>query len=217
MYAYARVLLAPDPPNLRFREIVSFGSTIRRFTNNVSDLKKLAARDFEDILQVSLLYTVHIYDDFYSSQCCIPCFEGLLPAPHDDTVADLLYVATYWHSLAKLRLHSETTLNVLEHVTTIFASLLRHFAQVTCLSFTTVETDHEYNARRRAADRRASKGKAAAPTSAGGKRPKTFNLNTFKLHSLGDYVTTIKMFGTTDSYNTQIVCFRICNCDWCKC
>lgn len=40
-----------------------FGSTIRRFTHNVTDLKKLAARDFEDILQVCLLRTVHIYDD----------------------------------------------------------------------------------------------------------------------------------------------------------
>ena len=150
---------------------------------------------------------------YYSFQCCIPCFEGLLPAPHDKTVADLLYVATYWHSLAKLRLHSETTLNVLDNVTIILAKLIRHFAQVTCLSFTTVETDHEYNARRRAADRRAShqngKGKATASTSVGAKRPKTFNLTTFKLHSLGDYVKTIKMFGTTDSYNTQIVRFQM--------
>ena len=153
-----------------------------------------------------------VWMTYHSSQCCIPCFEQLLPAPHDNTIADLLYVATYWHSLAKLRLHSETTLNILDNVTIILAKLLRHFAQVTCLSFATVETDHEYNARRRAADRRASnqkgKGKAsAASTSVGGKRLKTFNLTTFKLHSLGDYVKTIKMFGTTDSYNTQIVHF----------
>jgi hypothetical protein len=31
-----------------------FGQTIRRFTNNVSEMKKLAARDFEDMLQVRL-------------------------------------------------------------------------------------------------------------------------------------------------------------------
>ena len=29
--------------------------TIRKFTNNISDLKQLAARDFEDILQVSII------------------------------------------------------------------------------------------------------------------------------------------------------------------
>jgi len=32
-----------------------FGQTIRRFTNNVSDMKKLAARDYEDMLQVRSL------------------------------------------------------------------------------------------------------------------------------------------------------------------
>jgi len=37
----------------RFRQIPTFGRfTIRRFHNNVSEMKKLAARDFEDILQV---------------------------------------------------------------------------------------------------------------------------------------------------------------------
>jgi hypothetical protein len=38
----------------RFRQITTFGSgTIRRFSNNVSERKKLAARDYEDILQVN--------------------------------------------------------------------------------------------------------------------------------------------------------------------
>jgi hypothetical protein len=37
----------------RFREIPAFShAIIRRFTSNVSDMKKLAARDYEDILQV---------------------------------------------------------------------------------------------------------------------------------------------------------------------
>lgn len=38
----------------RFHQVPTFGRfTIRRFHNNVSKMKKLAARDFEDILQVS--------------------------------------------------------------------------------------------------------------------------------------------------------------------
>jgi hypothetical protein len=42
--------------NSRFRGVAPFGpSTIRRFAHNVADLSKLAARDFEDILQVRLL------------------------------------------------------------------------------------------------------------------------------------------------------------------
>jgi hypothetical protein len=37
----------------RYRFIPTFGcDTIRRFSNNVSEMKKLAGRDFEDLLQV---------------------------------------------------------------------------------------------------------------------------------------------------------------------
>ena len=36
----------------RYRQVLPFGSTIRRFTNNASEMKKLAARDFENLLQV---------------------------------------------------------------------------------------------------------------------------------------------------------------------
>ena len=36
-----------------FRQVPTFGrDTIRRFVNNVSELKRLAARDFADLLQV---------------------------------------------------------------------------------------------------------------------------------------------------------------------
>ncbi|KAF8523843.1 hypothetical protein JB92DRAFT_2589963, partial [Gautieria morchelliformis] len=38
---------------------------------------------------------------------------------------------------------------------------------------------------------------------AGGKKPKTLNLLTYKFHTLGDYVSTIRWFGTTDSYSRQ--------------
>jgi hypothetical protein len=145
-------------------------------------------------------------------QCCIPCIEGLLPAPHNDSVLKLLYLASYWHSLAKLRLHSETTLKVLDNVTSLLARALRYFKEVTCPCFNTVETEREYNARRRAADRRMSRQQANAEqlsgAGAGGKRHKTFNLLMSKLHALGDYVENIKVFGTTDSYSTQIVRFQ---------
>ena len=42
-------------PHDRFRKISTFGrSTIRPFHNNVSAQKKLAVRDYEDLLQVSI-------------------------------------------------------------------------------------------------------------------------------------------------------------------
>jgi hypothetical protein len=40
--------------SFRYRNIPTYGrDTIRRFANNVSEMKKLAARDFEDMLQVN--------------------------------------------------------------------------------------------------------------------------------------------------------------------
>lgn len=31
------------------------------------------------------------------------------------------------------------------------------------------------------------------------------NLDTYKIHSLGDYVEAIRQYGTTDSYSTELV------------
>ncbi|PPQ76747.1 hypothetical protein CVT24_012267 [Panaeolus cyanescens] len=40
--------------NIRYRQVPPFGSNIRRFSSNVSAMKRLAARDFEDLLQGEL-------------------------------------------------------------------------------------------------------------------------------------------------------------------
>jgi hypothetical protein len=46
-------LLLFSPIRTRYREIPTFGrDTIRKFKQNASGMKKLAARDFEDLLQV---------------------------------------------------------------------------------------------------------------------------------------------------------------------
>ena len=37
-------------------------------------------------------------------------------------------------------------------------------------------------------------------------RKKVFNLQTYKIHALVDYPAQIRMYGTTDSFSTQIVC-----------
>jgi hypothetical protein len=39
-----------------------------------------------------------------------------------------------------------------------------------------------------------------------GRPTKSFNLQTSKVHALGDYPSTIRWFGTTDSYSMQRVC-----------
>ena len=42
--------------SFRYRQIPTFGTSIRRFSSNASVMKKLAARDFEDLLQVCFLF-----------------------------------------------------------------------------------------------------------------------------------------------------------------
>ena len=59
-----------------FHQVPTFGrDTIRQFANNISELKKLAARDFEDILQVSyiLQYSFDIFRFIASTDCDCGC------------------------------------------------------------------------------------------------------------------------------------------------
>lgn len=132
----------------------------------------------------------------------MPVFEGLFPASHDIIVQSLLYRFAQWHALAKLRIHSESTLNFLEETFKILSRQLRKFRDSTCAAFKTVELPKEKTARQR----RSAESHNATPESSG-PRVKKFNLSTYKFHAMGDYVRTIKIFGTTDSFTTQIVRF----------
>ncbi|THH23073.1 hypothetical protein EUX98_g8103 [Antrodiella citrinella] len=97
--------------NKRFRQVSTFGrDTIRWFSSNTSAMKKLAARDWEDILQ-----------------CAIPVFEGLLSPECDAIVQDLLFVLASWHVYAKLRIHTDTTLAYFETSTAMLGQVLRRF------------------------------------------------------------------------------------------
>ncbi|KAJ3524924.1 hypothetical protein NMY22_g10792 [Coprinellus aureogranulatus] len=190
----------------RYRAMPTFGKdTIRRFVNNVSEMKQLAARDFEDLLQ-----------------CAIPAFEGLLPPPHNNRVLALLFTLGEWHGLAKLRQHTDHTLEMLDVLTTRMGDQLRAFVKDTCAGVDTKELPREYQARKRRETRKRQKGKASAnkrrktssseqssaietcgDNGSDSRRSKTLNLKTYKFHALGDVVPTIRMFGTTDSYSTQ--------------
>ena len=100
----------------------------------------------------------------------------------------LLYRAAEWHALAKLRMHTRATLDLLEKSTVHLGQLMRKFRDATFTKFNTVALPRE----------------ARKSPSTGGKK-KLLNLNTYKFHSLGDYVRTIELFGCTDSYSTQLV------------
>ncbi|KAJ3542953.1 hypothetical protein NMY22_g3318 [Coprinellus aureogranulatus] len=203
--------------NNRFRQLPTYGrDTIRRFSKNVSDRKQFGAREYEDILQ-----------------CAIPVFEGLFPGDHDRRVQCLLYSMAHWHSFAKLRMHTDGSLAVLDDLTSSLGEDARAFTSQTCSAFDTRELKREYESRKRVEARKGStkstkrQNRRKATTAVNdtgsdivepvrpssfvpdadereGRRERTWNLSTPKFHGLGDVVSYIKRFGTTDSYSTQM-------------
>lgn len=68
-----------------------------------------------------------------------------------------------WHSLAKLRIHTDHTLKFLDQFTTLLGQSLRDFLSKTCLSFNTKELPREANARQHRKTKRKTKVDQAAP------------------------------------------------------
>ncbi|PPR00724.1 hypothetical protein CVT26_012318 [Gymnopilus dilepis] len=197
---YAQGQDAVQVLNERYRQMPTFGrDTIRKFCSNVSEMRKLAGRDFEDLLQ-----------------CAVPAFEGLLDDKNNAILMDLLYELATWHSLAKLRLHTDSTLDALANSATRLGSVLRKFESTTCAEFTTKELPSEEAKRgRRKAAKAKKKGQTGAPmsekrkgkqraTSTGPVRQRNFALSTYKLHCLADYPNAIRTYGTTDGLSSQI-------------
>ncbi|KAG2350005.1 hypothetical protein BDR05DRAFT_872571 [Suillus weaverae] len=178
----------------RYRQVPTFGrGTIRRFHKNASAMKRLAARNFKDLLQ-----------------CAIPVFEGLLPPDHNTIILNLLFNLATWHAYAKLHVHTDDTLAFFDSATVILGQSVRKFQRTICAYYHTTELPSEYAARGRHEAALASKHVASANTLQKGKsnanpKVKTLNLYTYKYHALADYPNTIRRVGTTDSYSTQPV------------
>jgi hypothetical protein len=153
----------------------------------------------------------------------IPAIEGLLDEPYNGRILTLLYRLAEWHALAKLRMHTEHTLEYLDRATTKLGHELRTFRDWTEEAYSCQELPGETDARNRRRQRKAKKdykrtdggtskahkeaeSNTGVTTKARAKpKAKMFNLFIYKFHALGDYVRTIRLFGTTDSYSTQIV------------
>ena len=131
-----------------YRQVPSFGrDAIRRFRLNCSELKNMAARDFENLLQVRSISFTRLSPTHIHPQCAIPVFDGLLPEPYNGQILRLLFIAAHWHGLAKLRLHNDLTLDVLDSVTESLGNKLREFRDKTCSAFVTRELEREFNSR----------------------------------------------------------------------
>lgn len=144
----------------------------------------------------------------------MPPIEGLLPHSVENQVITLLYVLAQWHGLAKLRRHTSTTVEALRHTTVRLGHELREFHRYTS-TLEIYETTKEHAARQQRVRKKAKPRAALAADSESleedpsnleaGRRRKYFNLETVKLHMLGDHVESIEQFGTTDLVSTQTV------------
>lgn len=124
---------------------------------------------------------------------------------------DMLFIFLLWHGLAKLKMHTETSVNIFERVTVQLGCAVRTFERK-CRKIDTRELPKEAACRgRRKAAAAAKKGDTGAATSTKGgpekvsRKQKMLNLITFKLHNLGHYPAWIRWMGTTDNYSTQVV------------
>jgi hypothetical protein len=113
-------------------------------------------------------------------------------------------------------MHSDWTLDIMDQVTSAVGQKLRDFKATVCSAYVTHELRQEVEARTRRSAKRAvtqigkhsSSGDRAAESHSSPKnaqRTKTFNLQTYKFHALGDYVSTIRRYGTSDSYSSEPV------------
>ncbi|KAI0258587.1 hypothetical protein BC834DRAFT_1045792 [Gloeopeniophorella convolvens] len=175
--------------NERYRQILPFGrDTIRKFTANAAGMKRLAARDYEDLLQ-----------------CAIPAFEGLFPSMRENNIVrQLLFDLATWHGLAKLRLQTSQTMEHFRDSTTMVGDSVCLFIREVCSKYKTKELSGEASARGRrktaCAQHSNVPGTQTVDPTPGFKK---INLTTYKFHALGDYPEWIQWIGTTDNTTTQ--------------
>ena len=135
----------------------------------------------------------------------------------------LLYCLSEWHALAKLRMHTEHMLVQLENATAVLGQQSCSFQDWSQTAFTVWELPKQKDACEQHKQKKTLAAKAQSSSTQSTKqtplkpqqkkqmkskpRVKVLSLLTYKLHALGDYVWTICLFCTTDSYSTQIVCY----------
>ncbi|KAK1235358.1 hypothetical protein PQX77_001424 [Marasmius sp. AFHP31] len=174
-----------DALDERFRHMETFRKGgIRRFCDNVSEMKKMAARNYINILK-----------------CAIPCFEGLFPEPDEPAVLDLLFDMLVFNSYASLRLHTDSTVRSFKTATKNLGNSLRSFSDL-CAGYDTRELSSEQDARVRRYTHK--KTRLSSSLSTKSHMARRFNMNTPKFHALGYWWQDVKRLGSLDSYSTQI-------------
>ena len=105
----------------------------------------------------------------------------------------LLFLLCHWHGLAKLHMHTDDTLRLMDLVTVMLGNHLHMFASETCTAFATRELHREAEAqtRRQSCETLLKEGTSSSNIQAAARKVKTLNLQTYKIHALGNYMEQI--------------------------
>jgi hypothetical protein len=118
----------------------------------------------------------------------------------------MLFIVALWHGFGKMKIHTDISAQIFRGMTTELGRVLRQYKRKVCSHFHTQETPAEYTRRMH----RFAKQGEQATLNTDNRRSRTvkkeYNDNTYKHHSLGDYVDAIIRFGATPSLSSQTVC-----------
>jgi hypothetical protein len=104
-------------------------------------------------------------------------------------------------------MHTDHMLEIFEDLTAELGDRLRLFASETCSEYDTFELPREAAAHDRKKSKKSQSDASGVNKTPGGtRRRKYYNMDTYKHHALGDYVDSIRAYGTCDSYSTELVC-----------
>ncbi|KAI0645610.1 hypothetical protein C8Q79DRAFT_965394 [Trametes meyenii] len=210
--------------NSRFRSIPPFGTdVIRTFSGNVADMKQFAAHNFEDTLQCFIPAIDRILDEPHNSIVLDVVFlSALLHGLHklhmhtDSTtkISDTVLVE-YGKALRRFNKVTCTAFATVDLPKEI-AARVRRTARQMAKGKATVGTMQDTEVSRVSDEAvlqtaSASQSTVSPPTQPSSSatlasrpaRRREYSLNTYKLHSLGDYTQCFRTIGTQDSYTTK--------------
>lgn len=171
-------------------------------------MSKLAAQDFEDLLQVWTPW--HIVSVSYHLHTVRPPSLWGLSAHTEGNMllTTLLFNLAAWHAYAKLRLHTDMMLKEFRTLTSSLGRWVYIFIKDVCSQYDITKLPHEMaTCSRREAVLVKKSGIPSAPQQKPASTCKHLNLSTYKYHMLGNYPDLIAQFGTTDNASTQTVRF----------
>jgi len=59
-------------------------------------------------------------------------FRRTFPEPQNEAILKLLFICAHWHALAKLRMHTDSTLKIFDEITADIGAEFRTFEREMC-------------------------------------------------------------------------------------